>query len=119
MVSTLVTHLPELGQLNRGQISKLVGVAPINNDSGDPKTNRRRKIFGGRSQVRKVLYMVTMVATRHNPQIKAFYQRLVAAGKEKKVALVAAMRKLLVILNTMMRNDQLWRWPEGDRTDAN
>jgi transposase len=112
MISTVVTKLPELGHLNRGQISKLVGVAPINNDSGNPKTNGKRKITGGRCQVRKVLYMVTMVATRHNPQIKAFYQRLVAAGKEKKVALVAAMRKLLVILNTMIRNDELWTVPE-------
>ena len=78
MISTVITKLPELGQLNRGQISKLVGVAPINNDSGDPKTNGKRKITGGRCQVRKVLYLVTMVATRHNPQIRAFYQRLVA-----------------------------------------
>ena len=119
MVSTLITKLPELGQLNRGQISKLVGVAPINRDSGDPKTSGKRRIFGGRSQVRKVLYMATMVATRHNPRIKAFYQRLVASGKEKKVALVAAMRKLLVILNTIVRNDQMWADPRTQQADAN
>lgn len=118
-VSTLITRLPELGRLNRGQVSKLVGVAPINKDSGDPKTNRKRKIIGGRSQVRKVLYMATLVATRHNPAIKAFYQRLVASGKEKKVALVAAMRKLLIILNTILRNDQVWADPATEQADAN
>jgi transposase len=105
-VSTLLAELPELGKLNRGQIAKLAGVAPMNNDTG--KSSRPRRIFGGRSYVRRVLYMATLVATRFNPRIKAFYQRLLAAGKAKKVALVAAMRKLITILNTLVKNDVLW-----------
>jgi transposase len=106
-VSTFLAELPELGELNRGEIAKLVGVAPINHDSG--KMSGRRRTFGGRSYVRRVLYMATLVATRHNPRIKAFYQRLLIAGKCKKVALVAAMRKLLTIVNTMIKNDTLWQ----------
>jgi transposase len=105
-ISTLLAELPELGELNRGQIAKLVGVAPMNKDSG--QTSGRRRTFGGRSYVRRVLYMATLVATRFNPKIKAFYQRLVAAGKPKKVALTAAMRKLLTILNTLIKNDETW-----------
>ncbi len=105
-VSTLIAELPELGELNRGQIAKLVGVAPMNNDSGQ-KTGKR-KTSGGRSSVRRVLYMAALVATRFNPRIKAFYVRLLANGKPKKLALVAAMRKLLTILNTLIRNDELW-----------
>ncbi len=105
-VSTLVAELPELGTLNRGQIAKLVGVAPMNRDSG--KSTGRRRTFGGRSYVRRVLYMATLAAARFNPKIKAFYQRLVAQGKPKKVALIAAMRKLLTILNTLIKNDVLW-----------
>jgi transposase len=105
-ISTFLAELPELGKLNRGQIAKLVGVAPMNNDSGQ-KTSRRR-IFGGRSYVRRVLYMATLVATRHNPRIKAFYQRLLGEGKLKKVALTAAMRKLLTILNTLIKKDEIW-----------
>lgn len=105
-VSTLLAELPELGHLNRGQIGKMVGVAPMNRDSG--QASRKRRTFGGRSYVRRVLYMATLVATRFNPKIKAFYQRLVAQGKPKKLALVAAMRKLLVILNTLVKNDVLW-----------
>ena len=105
-ISTFLAELPELGQLNRGQIAKLVGVAPMNDDSG--QMSRRRRTFGGRSYVRRVLYMATLVATRHNPRIKAFYQRLLAEGKLKKVALTAAMRKLLTILNTLIKNDELW-----------
>jgi transposase len=105
-VSTFVAELPELGELNRGQIAKLVGVAPINRDSG--QAAGRRRTFGGRSYVRRVLYMTTLVATRHNPAIKAFYQRLLAKGKPKKVALTAAMRKLLTIMNTLVKNDHLW-----------
>ena len=105
-ISTIIAELPELGELNRGQIAKLVGVAPMNNDSG--QTKGRRRIFGGRSYVRRVLYMATLVATRHNCRIKAFYQRLLAEGKVKKVALVAAMRKLLTILNTLIKNDETW-----------
>lgn len=105
-ISTLLAELPELGKFNRGQIAKLVGVAPMNCDSG--QVSGRRRTFGGRSYVRRVLYMATLVATRFNPKIKAFYQRLVAQGKPKKVALIAATRKLLTILNTLVKNDVLW-----------
>lgn len=108
-VSTFVAELPELGQLNRQQVAKLVGVAPINNDSG--QSMGKRKAAGGRSAVRRTLYMATLVATRFNTQIRTFYQRLVAKGKPKKVALTAAMRKLLTILNTLVRTDQLWSDP--------
>lgn len=106
-VSTFLAELPELGKLNCRQIAKLAGVAPLNNDTG--KSSGRRRISGGRSYVRRVLYMVTLVATRCNPRIQAFYQRLLAKGKTKKVALVAAMRKLLTILNTLIKNDVLWQ----------
>jgi transposase len=105
-ISTFLAELPELGELNRGEIAKLVGVAPMNNDTG--QRQGRRRTFGGRSHVRRVLYMATLVATRFNPQIKAFYQRLLSNKKEKKVALVAAMRKLLTIVNTLIKNDELW-----------
>ena len=105
--STMICDLPELGKLNHREIAKLVGVAPIVNQSG--KRDRQRSIFGGRSHVRRVLYMAALAATRHNPVIKAFYNRLLARGKEKKVALVACMRKLLTILNAMVRNNELWR----------
>lgn len=108
-VSTFVAELPELGQLNRQQVAKLVGVAPINNDSG--QSTGKRKAFGGRSAIRRTLYMATLVATRFNTQIRTFYQRLVAKGKPKKLALTAAMRKLLTILNTLVRTDQLWSDP--------
>lgn len=113
--STMICDLPELGKLNHRQIAKLVGVAPITNQSG--KRDRQRSIFGGRSHVRRVLYMAALVGTRHNPVIKAFYNRLLARGKEKKVALVACMRKLLTILNAMVRNNELWR-TEKVVTDA-
>jgi transposase len=105
-ISTFIAELPELGALNRGQIAKLVGVAPMNSDSGQ-KTGQR-KTSGGRSSVRRVLYMATLAATRFNPQIKAFYIRLLAKGKPKKLALVAAMRKLLTVLNTLIKKDQPW-----------
>lgn len=108
-VSTFVAELPELGQLNRQQVAKLVGVAPINRDSG--QSIGKRKAAGGRSTIRRTLYMATLVATRFNSQIKTFYQRLVAKGKPKKVAITAAMRKLLTILNTLMKTNQLWRDP--------
>jgi transposase len=104
---TLLSDLPELGTLNRGEIAKLAGVAPIANQSGT--RDRKRCIFGGRSHVRRVLYMAALTATRFNPVIKKFYARLVAAGKEKKVALVACMRKLLTILNCMVCNKESWR----------
>jgi len=109
-VSTFLAELPELGALNRGQIAKLVGVAPMNRDSG--QSSGRRRTIGGRSYVRRVLYMATLAATRFNPRIKAFYQRLLRKGKAKKVALTAAMRKLLTIVNTLVKNDVLWKDPE-------
>ena len=104
--STLVADLPELGQLNRQKIAALVGVAPFNHESG--KRRRQRRIFGGRTSVRSVLYMATLSAIRHNPVIQSFYERLIAKGKIKKVALTACMRKLLVILNAMVKNGQDW-----------
>jgi transposase len=106
-ISTFLAELPELGELNRAEIAKLVGVAPINNDSGQHAGKRRT--IGGRSYVRRVLYMATLTATRHNPTIRKFYLRLLANGKEKKVALVAAMRKFLTILNTLIKKDELWK----------
>ena len=105
-ISTFLAELPELGKLSRTEIAKLVGVAPINNDTG--QRSGKRKTNGGRAYVRRVLYMATLVATRHNPAIRQFYQRLVVAGKEKKVALVAAMRKLLTIVNSLIKKDELW-----------
>jgi transposase len=105
----LLSDLPELGQLDRKQIAALVGVAPFNDDSG-PRRGARR-IKGGRASVRHVLYMAAVVAARFNPVIRTFYQRLLAAGKKKKVALVACMRKLLTILNAMIRDMQPWREP--------
>ena len=107
MTATLLACLPELGQLNRREISALVGVAPFNRDSGTLRG--RRAIYGGRGSVRAALYMATLVATRHNPVIRAFYQQLLARHKPKKLALVACMRKLLVILNTMARTNEPWR----------
>ena len=103
---TLLAELPELGALNRRAIAKLVGVAPLNRDSG--LWRGHRSVHGGRTTVRAALYMAALVATRHNPLIKAFYQRLLALGKPKKVALVACMRKLLTMLNTMLRTGQRW-----------
>ena len=111
-VSTFIAELPELGELNRQQVAKLVGVAPLNDDSG--KRTGKRSVRGGRSGLRRVLYMDTLVATRYNSAIKRFYTRLVAQGKPKKLALTAAMRKLLTILNTLVRTDQLWQ----DRSDT-
>jgi transposase len=104
-----LVELPELGKLNEKQIARLVGVAPINHDSGQHKG--KRMIAGGRTRVRCGLYMATLVATRHNPVIRDFYQRLLAKGKLKLVALVACMRKLLVILNAMIRDNTLWQAP--------
>ncbi|EED3242870.1 IS110 family transposase [Salmonella enterica subsp. enterica] len=105
-VAALLAEVPELGRLSRREISALVGVAPVNRDSGTMRG--RRTIFGGRAGVRTALYMAALVATRYNPVIKAFYTRLVAAGKPKKVALVACMRKLLTILNAMLRKNEEW-----------
>ena len=103
---TLLADLPELGRLSRRQIAKLVGVAPLSRDSGTLRG--RRFVHGGRASVRGVLYMGALVATKYNPLIRAFYQRLLAAGKPKKLALVACMRKLLTILNMMVRQKQRW-----------
>jgi transposase len=104
--ATLQAALPELGVLNQREIAKLVGIAPLNDDSG--KRSGTRHIRGGRTEVRAVLYMATLTATRCNPVIKAFYQRLLARGKAQKVALTAAMRKLLIILNAMVKTQTLW-----------
>lgn len=106
---TLLAELPELGTLNRREISALVGICPFNRDSG-PQRGRRR-IWGGRATVRATLYMATLVATRFNSAIRSFYDRLLKAGKLKKVALVACMRKLLTIMNTMTRENTTWREP--------
>ena len=103
---TLLANLPELGTLNRREIAALVGVAPYNRDSGTRRG--KRAVWGGRSRVRAVLYMGALVATRHNPAVRDFYQRLLASGKPKKLALVACMRKLLVILNSMLKNGSPW-----------
>jgi transposase len=100
--ATLIAELPELGRLNRRQICALVGVAPYANDSGVGRG--RRRISGGRFEVRRALYMATLTATRHNAAIRAFYERLVAAGKLKKVALIACMRKLITHLNAITRD---------------
>jgi len=104
--ATLLAELPELGMLNRKQIAALVGVAPLNRDSGTFRG--KRSTWGGRPQVRSPLYMAALVATRCNPTLRTFYERLLAAGKPKKVALTACMRKLLVILNAMVRDNQRW-----------
>lgn len=101
-ISTLLAEVPELGKLSGREVSALVGVAPINRDSGAMRG--KRTIFGGRPSVRKVLFMAALVASRHNPVIKAFYQRLLGAGKPKKLALTACARKLLTILNAMVRS---------------
>jgi len=107
---TLLRELPELGTLNRRQIAAWVGVAPLNGDSGTLRG--RRMIGGGRAHVRTVLYMGTLVATRYNPRIKAFYERLLAAGKVKKVALTACMHKFLTILNAMLKHRTPWQAQE-------
>ncbi|MCM2327220.1 MAG: transposase, partial [Lysobacter sp.] len=104
--ATLLATLPELGRLTRREIAALVGVAPIANDSGT--TRGRRRVQGGRFETRRVLYMATLTAAKHNPAIRALYQRLVVAGKLPKVALVACMRKLLTNLNAMVRSNKPW-----------
>ena len=105
--ATLLVQLPELGTLGRKQIAALVGVAPMNRDSGTFRG--KRTIWGGRAPVRAVLYMATLAATRANPTIRRFYERLCASGKAKKVALTACMRKLLTILNAMVRSKTPWQ----------
>lgn len=105
-ILTMTAALPELGHLDRRQIAKLVGVAPLADDSG--KRSGKRRTWGGRAEVRAVMYMATTVAIRHNPIIKVFHSRLIAAGKPKKVAIVACMRKLLTIVNAMLRDRSTW-----------
>lgn len=105
--ATMLGMLPELGILNRQEIAALVGVAPINKDSG--RKQGRRRVYGGRADVRSVLYMAALAAKKFNPVLAKFYDRLLKQGKEKKVALTACMRKLLVILNSMMRTNEPWR----------
>ncbi len=104
---TLLAELPELGTLGRRQVAALVGVAPLNRDSGTLRG--KRTVWGGRAKVRAALYMAALVATRFNPVIRAFYQKLLAAGKPKKVALTACMRKLLTILNAMLKYHTPWQ----------
>lgn len=108
LIYTLLADLPELGSLNRKEVSSLVGVAPINRDSG--KMKGKRRIQGGRYTVRTILYMATLSATQCNPVIKAFYQQLVAQGKHKKVALTACMRKFITMLNAMVRDNCMWAY---------
>ena len=103
---TLVLELPELGRLNRKQIAALVGLAPFNNDSG-PRRGRRR-VSGGRAQIRSALYMAVLSGIRFNPALRTFYRRLLDAGKPKKVVITACMRKLLTILNAMVKNGTDW-----------
>lgn len=110
LTSTLLAHLPELGTLTPKQIAALVGVAPFNRDSGTLRG--KRTVWGGRAQVRAVLYMNAIVAARFNPVIRTFYQRLCRAGKAKKVALTACMRKLVVILNAMLKHRTPWHQTE-------
>jgi transposase len=107
LARTLLAELPELGKLDHRRLSALVGVAPFNRDSGTFRG--KREVWGGRAPVRATLYMGALVATRHNPVLKEFYGRLLAAGKPKKVALVACMRKLLSILNAVLRDRSCWR----------
>ena len=105
--SRIAMPMPELGTLDRRQIAALVGVAPFNRDSGTLRG--KRTVWGGRARVRAALYMGALVASRFNPVIQDFYQRLLAAGKPKKLALTACMRKLLVILNSMLKHGSPWR----------
>lgn len=107
LARTIIIELPELGTLNRKEIATLVGVAPLNNDSG--QRTGRRSIWGGRTSVRSALYLAAMAACRYNPVIRAFYKRLLQRGKLKKVALVACMHKLLTILNAMIATGSYWQ----------
>jgi transposase len=116
LISSLVAELPELGTLNRKQIAALVGVAPFNNDSG--QSRGRRRIWGGRSHLRAVLYMSAVSGVRFNATIRGFYKHLRERGKAPKVALVACMRKLLVILNAILKTQQPWRSPAVETPNA-
>lgn len=108
--ASIISNLPELGYINSKQAAALVGVAPMNRESGRYKG--QRKIQGGRAQVRTVLYMAMMSAMQSNPVFKATYQHLLAAGKPKKVAIIACIRKMIVILNSMLRDGVLWEAPK-------
>ena len=108
LVYTILADLPEIGSLNNKQIAKLVGVAPINRDSGSLRGKRR--ILGGRAGVRTTLYMATLSATRCNPAISVFYKKLVKSGKHKKIAIIACMRKFITILNALVKNNQEWKY---------
>jgi|SRR3989344_5258966 len=108
IASMVIAELPELGQLQAKQISALVGLAPMNQDSG--RLRGKRTIRGGRASLRQTLYMAALVASRYNPVIKAFYQRLCATGKKKKVALTACMHKLLIIMNAMIKQNKVWAY---------
>jgi transposase len=111
LARTLLAELPELGKLTHKRLSALVGLAPFNRDSGESRG--KREVWGGRAPVRAALYMGALAATRHNPILKEFYERLLSSGKPKKVALVACMRKLLSILNALMRDRTVWRCPHA------
>ena len=111
LATTLLADLPELGRLSRREVAALVGVAPLNRDSG--KHRGERSVWGGRATVRTALYMGALAAVRSNPPVKALYERLVAKGKPKKVALVACMRKLLVTCNAVVRDGQKWEASYG------
>ncbi len=102
----LISGVPELGKLNRGQVGSLTGTAPMNRDSG--KFRGKRMTGGGRSEIRTLMYMPTLSAIRHNPVIRQYYRRLISAGKNKMVAVVACMRKLLVIINSLIAKNELW-----------
>lgn len=106
---TITANMPELGELNRQKIAALAGLAPYNRDSG--KKRGKRRIFGGRQSVRRVLYMAALSAMRHNKVIKEFYERLIEKGKPFKVAITACMRKLITIMNVMVRNQTEWKYP--------
>ena len=110
LAMTLLAEVPELGRLSRKEVAKLVGVAPLNRDSGTFRG--QRVIVGGSTTVRAALYMAALAATRHNAVIRSFYQRLLAVGKPKKLALTACMRKLLIILNAMLKTNTRWQAPE-------
>jgi len=113
--ASLLGDLPELGCLNRKKIAALVGIAPLNCDSG--KYRGKRRVWGGRSNVRRLLYMATLSAMRSNPVIKSFYSRLIEAGKPHKVAMTACMRKIITILNAMLKNRTFWESPANYSLD--
>jgi transposase len=115
LAATLLAHLPELGKLDHKQISALVGVAPLNRDSGTRQGVKR--IYGGRGEIRRIMYMATVSACRANPQLQTYYKRKVAEGKPQKVVLVACMHKMLIHLNAMVRDGKPWN-PEGARLSS-